>query len=435
MRMQRKLSAFSKLVWLSALMAAAPYPAHAAPQKPLPGAWREAYQSSPAATDLITDAQFDAFAKQLHIPPEIADRIRPKHVYGTIRYRLSVSAGGSKIRLRISNEAGTAPLVLSHLSVAIAGSAFEAKPSTLRQVTFVGKASIAVPAGTPMVSDPVDFPVTPGQSVLVSVSGPQQFILTANGGAALAVAPGDQVMTPIRQTVATMAGRPIVSAISVFAPLTKVVATLGDSITDGNRPDFHVLHSWPEQLAHRFAARAGGTRYAVANAGISGNRIAAPGLVAEMGVAGLARLERDVLRIEGLSHIIVLEGTNDIGTSGKSMFGDNPTATAEDIVSAYRQVIARAHLRGVKVLIGTITPFGGSMSDSSPEKQKTRQAVNAWIRNSGEPDGIVDFDAAVRDPASPTKLQERFDSGDHLHPNEAGSKAMGDAVPLSLFPM
>ena len=152
-----------------------------------------------------------------------------------------------------------------------------------------------------------------------------------------------------------------------------------------------------------------------------------------MGVSALARLDRDVLRIDGLTHIIVLEGTNDIGMSGPSPMGNNPRLTSGELIAGYRQILARAHARGVRVVFGTITPAGGSMSHSSPEKDALRKAVNQWIQTSGEPDGIVDFDAATRNPANPDQLLPAFDSGDHLHPNEAGQKAMGDAVDLALF--
>lgn len=397
-------------------------------------AWRETYQSSPAATDLITDALFDAFAKKLNMPPQIAERVRPKRVEGTIRYRVTISAGGSHVRLRLSNEAGTTPLRLSGVSVGIAADSFDASPGKLKRVTFGGSGAITIPAGAPALSDSVDLTVPTAAQLLVSLTGPDGFVLTANGANALAVAPGDQTMAEHLASASPMAGRPIVTGISVLtSPSTRVIVTLGDSITDGNRPDAAMLHAWPEQLARRLATRTSKGPYAVVNAGISGNRILGPALITEMGVAGLARLDRDALRIEGLSHILVLEGINDIGTSGKSMFGDNPVLSADELIAGYRQVIVRARQRGARAVIGTITPFGGSMSHSSPEKERTRQAVNAWIRTSGEPDGVVDFDKAIRDPAEPTRMAPAFDSGDHLHPNEAGQKAMGDAVDLALF--
>lgn len=165
------------------------------------------------------------------------------------------------------------------------------------------------------------------------------------------------------------------------------------------------------------------------NAGISGNRLLNRG----WGGAGLARLDRDVLRIEGVSHLILLEGINDINMSGASPFGTNPDISAEELLTGYRQVIARAHARGIKVYIGTLTP---APTDEffTPAKVATRNAVNRWIRTSGEPDGVIDFEAMVRDPAAPTRFKAEFDSGDHLHPSDRGYIAMGDGIDLRLFP-
>jgi lysophospholipase L1-like esterase len=404
------------------------------PQHQDEGAWREAFQSSPAATDLRTDAEFQAFADRLRIPPNIVDMIRPLHVSGTVRYRLAVSAGGSKLQLRISNELGQAPLELAAVTVGLATDAFDAVPGSIKAVTFGGNGSVLIPPGAPVLSDPVDVKVASGAAVLVSLRVPDDFILTRNGGSALAVASGDQTRAGNLDGATMTTGRPIVTGISVFSPgQTRVVVALGDSITDGNRPVAGALHSWPEQLARRLAARGGRMRYAVSNAGISGNRLLQPGVAPEMGSAGLARLDRDVLRIDGLGYVVLLEGTNDIGVSGHTLFGDNPAVTVDDLVAGYRQVIGRAHARGARVIVGTILPFGGSPSHSSPEKEALRQQVNRWIRTSGEPDGVADFDAALRDAADPARMQERFDSGDHLHPNEAGSLAMGDAFDLALF--
>jgi lysophospholipase L1-like esterase len=405
-----------------------------APQRRAAETWREVFQSSPAATDIRTDADFEAFVTELKIPPNIAAAIRPRHVSGTLRYNLVISAGGPQVRLRISNEVGQSPLHLTAVTLGLARDAFDAVPGSMRSVTFGGSSSVLVPPGAPLLSDPVKLQVAPGAAVLISLHAPEEFILTGNGGTALAVAPGDQTMAEHLISSTPMTGRPIVAGIAVLASApTRVVAAMGDSITDGNRAQLGALHSWPEQLAHRLTARGGPVRYAVVNAGISGNRLLQPGVAAEMGASALARLDRDVLRIDGLSHLILLEGTNDIGISGHTIFGDNPALSVDELVAGYRQVIARAHARGVKVFVATILPFGGSATHSSPEKDKLRQLINDWIRASGESDGVLDFDAVMRDPADPSRMQERFDSGDHLHPNEAGSRAMGDAIDLSLF--
>jgi lysophospholipase L1-like esterase len=404
---------------------------HAAPPS---GAWREAFQSSPASTDVLTDADFRAFAERLKMPPDVAERVRPRHVSGTLRYNLVVSAGGAALRVRLSNETGRGPLRLTAVSVARASAGFDAVVGSVHAVTFSGQRGVTIPAGAPMLSDPVDLPVAAGGAVLISVHGDDEFVLTGNGGSALSAAPGDQTMALRMDGGMPLAGRPIVTGISVLTPTaTRVVVAMGDSITDGNRGELAALHSWPEQLARRLAAAEKPLRHAVVNAGIGGNRLLQAGFVSEFGISALARLDRDALRLDGVTDLLLLEGTNDIGSSGDTVFGHNPLVTIEELVAGYRQVIARAHARGVRVIIGTIPPFGGSPSHSSPEKDALRQKANDWIRRSHEPDGVIDFDAAIRDAADPNRMQERFDSGDHLHPNEAGSRAMGEAVDLALL--
>jgi lysophospholipase L1-like esterase len=281
------------------------------------------------------------------------------------------------------------------------------------------------------LSDPVDLIFAPGTDVLVSIDVPEQIEIRAATGSLMAVAPTGQSLQEKLEGANQMLSRPLVTGVMVETrPVPAVIVAMGDSITDGNRPSLGALHAWPEQLARRLAARRTGGHYAVVNAGMGGNRLLAPGA----GLSGLARLDRDVLRIEGLSHLILLEGTNDIGASGKALMGDNPPISASDLIMGYRQVIARAHARGVKVILGTLTPVVGSITHVSPEKEPLRQSVNQWIRTSGEPDGVIDFDKIVRNPAAPETFLQQYDSGDHLHPSEAGHKAMGDGIDLSMFP-
>jgi lysophospholipase L1-like esterase len=146
----------------------------------------------------------------------------------------------------------------------------------------------------------------------------------------------------------------------------------------------------------------------------------------------VTRFDRDVARIDGASHVIVLEGINDIGNAGKTLFGASPPLETADLITGYRQLIARGHARGLKVIMGTLLPFSGAMY-FSPAKEQQRAEINQWIRSSGEPDAVIDFDALMRDPGIPTRLRAEYDSGDHLHPGEAGYKAMGDAIDLKLF--
>lgn len=391
-------------------------------------AWREVFQSSPRAG--LDEAKFNDLMARIKIPPAIAEKMRPHPATGTVRYRIRVSAAGERVRLRFSNEEGTAPLTLTAASVGLAGKDFDAGAGKLVRVRFAGNQSVTIPVGAPFISDPIDLGVKAGSDLLVSYKVEGPLLLDGNGGNAVAIAPGDQTMTSHMEEATTMTGRPELSAVSVLTDANrKVVVALGDSITDGNRPAIDAMHSWPEELARRLSRYPSKTSYAVVNAGIAGNQVLTKG----MGLSALARLDRDALRIAGISHLLVLEGTNDIGMSGHSAFGENPNITPDNLIAGYRQIIARAHEHGVKVFLGTILPFGGSVTHSSPERENLRLAVNGWIRTAREADGVIDFDAAIRDPEKPAQMRKEFDSGDHLHPNEAGSKAMGDVIPLSIF--
>lgn len=395
------------------------------------GHWREAFQSSPAAYEPLDPTFEKMVVEKFKVPAALLESMRPKPpVSGTLRFRFAVSAPGSQLRIRISNEAGTKPLTLGSASVGLAGEGFAALPGSLKPLTFGGARGIVIPAGAPVLSDPVDLPVSAQSELVVSTHLPDGIALDPRGGALLSLTDGDQTM---RETVAgtakAISGRAIVTGAEVLTRnAARVIVTLGDSITDGNRATPGELRSWPEQLARRLAARKSGKAYAVVNAGIGGNRLLSPG----WGISALARLDRDVLRIEGLSHLIVLEGTNDIGMSGTSIFGTNPEVSADDLIAGYRQIIARAHARRVKVVLATIMPFGASVSHYSPEKDRTRVAVNAWIRTSGEPDAVIDFDRIASDPAKPSHMRKDF-GGDGLHPGPAGYKAMGDAIDLAMF--
>jgi lysophospholipase L1-like esterase len=205
-----------------------------------------------------------------------------------------------------------------------------------------------------------------------------------------------------------------------------VVVAFGDSLTEGGPS---IPHPWPAALGERLARRSGAAAPRVVNAGISGNRL----LRDDVGTSGLARFDRDALRRPGVRWVIVLEGINDLGFAG-SVEPGAPRVTADELIGAYRQLIARARSAGVKIYGGTLLPFEGAASGYfAPDKEPVRQAVNVWIRESGELDGVVDFDAALRDPARPGRLRPEYDDGDHLHLNAAGHRAMGEAVDLGLF--
>jgi lysophospholipase L1-like esterase len=215
----------------------------------------------------------------------------------------------------------------------------------------------------------------------------------------------------------------LLARVEVAAPAdTRAVVTFGDSITDGARSTADTNNRWPDQLARRLAAQRG-TRVAVLNAGISGNRVLGDGA----GISALARFDKDVLMQTGATHVVVMEGINDIGVARS-----NATPSAADLIAGHKQLIARAHARGLKIYGATLTPFEGA-GYFTPEGEAKRQALNEWIRTSNAYDGVIDFDKVTRDPAAPTKFAPAFDSGDHLHPGDVGYKAMGDAVDLALF--
>ena len=426
-------------IWLAALalglgLNGAPAPAKEKANTATP-VWTEAFQSSPAdyAVEIprIPENLPEEVMKRFKITPEMIERFKARPpVKGVLRSRLAVSAGGSAVRIRLSNEESDTPLAIGAASLALAaGDGFDARPGSIRQLTFGGRSDVTIAEGAPVLSDPIVMRVVAGDELLVTVEVPEGLQLKPFGGAGMLTGEDGQAMSERISGGEVVVGRPIVSGASVLsAGKTRVIVALGDSITDGNRVSPTELRGWPEQLARRLAARKGGRNHAVINAGIGGNRVLADG----WGISALARFDRDVARIADVSHVILLEGINDIGNSGKGMMGEAPLLDPQDLIAGYRQIIARAHQRGIKVIVGTLLPFEGAPY-YRPEKEPVRAAVNEWIRTSGEPDAVIDFDAITRDPGHPARLAPLFDSGDSLHPGEAGYKAMGDAIDLALF--
>ena len=346
----------------------------------------------------------------------------------TFRMVTRLSAGGTTLRLRLSNEASATPLRLGAVHVALAGDDGALVAGSDQVVTFEGNSAPVIPAGAPLLSDAVAMKVAPFAHVVVSIYVPGDLThLTGHplGVATTRAVPGDQTgATALDAGVSTMM-RYILAGIDVSGgAATSTIVTFGDSITDGALSTDNTDHRWPDILAERLRA-AGKTSFAVANAGISGNRLLATGT----GPAALARFDRDVLSVPGVRYVVVLEGVNDIGSAFRSK-GNMPLP--KDIIGAYRQMIARAHDRGVKVIGATILPYKGA-GYYSEDGDAVRQAVNDWIRAPGHFDGVIDFDRAVADKADPQTMAAAFDSGDKLHPGDAGYKAMAEAVDLALF--
>ena len=355
---------------------------------------------------------------------------------------MRIAAGGDRLRIRFTNEYGTKPLLIGSARIALTDATGAVQAGTEKEVLFAGKPDALIPAGSPLVSDPVELPVKALASLSISVyfpedTGPCTCHSTAMQTGYVSGA-GDFTQQGFKPQERTQA-RAFLSGVEVqTATHAKAIVAFGDSITDGigSTPDAN--RRWPDRLAERLAARGGGHGWGIVNMGISGNRI----LNDNAGQSALARFDRDVLSVPGAAYVIVFEGVNDLGTSFghftgplaesfKSMMPAHK-ATAEALIAGYRQLIARAHSKGLKVLGATITPYEGS-AYYSPEGEAQRQAVNAWIRSAGAFDGVLDFDAIWRDPARPTQIKEGLHAGDHLHGSDAGYDALADSIDLQLF--
>ncbi len=349
----------------------------------------------------------------------------------THRQIVRATVGGSRVRVVLSNVFGTAPLEIGAAHLALREKDASIAAQSGRRLTFSAKNSFTIPAGAVVVSDPVEMKVAPLTDLAIDVFLPGSL---GAAGSPLTMHAGAW-QTNYISTAGNHAGKPafpvdvttpswfLIARVEVVAePQTAVIVAVGDSITDGSRSTPDTNNRWPDQLARRLAARSA-PAVAVLNAGIGGNRLLSEG-AAQAGVNLLARLDRDVLVQPGVTHVVVMEGINDIRNA--------PDPSAEELIAAHLQVIARARARGLRVFGATLTPFEGEAA-WTPEREAKRQAVNQWIRTSGVYDAVIDFDAVVRDPQEPTRFLPEFDSGDHLHPGDAGYKAMGDAVDLALF--
>lgn len=351
-----------------------------------------------------------------------ADNLGGPYTDKTVRNLVHTSIAGSGVRVRLSNAFGTVPVTFDSVYLGRQSSGAALVAGSNREVTFGGQASVTVPKGAEVLSDPVSVTVAAAVTLAVSVhvsgdtgevtghSDAQQDSFYSDGNTASSEAATSYVYGTTSWFW--------VDGVVVDAPTgTGTVVTLGDSITDGYQSTPDANHRWPDYLAARLVAGRG-PHLGVANEGISGNEILADGA----GVSAQARLDRDVLSQPGATTVVLLEGINDIG---------NAVATSADqLIAADKQIIARAHAIGLRVLGGTLDPFQGA-GYYSAQKETVREALNNWIRTGGAFDGVVDFDKAVRDPANPLSFLPAYDSGDHLHPNDAGYQAMANAVNLA----
>ncbi|HYS40852.1 MAG TPA: SGNH/GDSL hydrolase family protein [Pseudonocardiaceae bacterium] len=345
----------------------------------------------------------------------------------TVRDVIFLSIGGDHIRIRLTNTFGTTPMSISGASVAVQASGADAAPGTLRELTFHGRHAVTIAAGGREFSDPVALRVAPLSTILVSVyaNGPTGPVtnhpFTAQGNY---LATGDATRQDSGAGYSDTPCWMFVDGIDVTAArrVAGTVVAFGDSITDTANTTGNANRRWPDFLARRLNAVRGPT-LSVVNAGLGGNRLLADREGSPYyGVAGLTRFGRDALDQTGVRAVILLEGINDIGFS----------APAADIIAGYQQVIAAAHARRVPVFGATLTPMRGSIIFTD-DRLRTWLDVNTWIRTSGAFDGVIDFAAATADPADPTTLNPAYDSGDHLHPDDAGTLAMADAINLRML--
>jgi len=349
----------------------------------------------------------------------------------TLREIVRTTIGGTHLRVVVSNAFGTAPLVVGAAHVALRDKDAAIVAASGHPLTFAGKPGVTIPAGALLLSDPVALAVaafadlavdlylpgdTGGQTLTVHRSAFQTSYLSDSGNH---VGAADLIGATRLTSWYFLTGVEVRTA-----EHPAVVVTLGDSITDGTGSTLDANLRWPDHLARRLMAA--GANAAVLNAGISGNRLLSEG-IPESGVNILARLDRDVLAQPGVTHVVVMEGINDIGNAR-----ENPSPSAADLIAAHTQLIERAHARGLKIYGATLTPFEGAAYFTETGEAK-RQALNEWIRSGHVYDGVIDFDAAVRDPQHPARFLPADESRDHLHPSDAGYLAMGSAVDLTLF--
>ena len=405
--------------WLSAVLACVLFAA-----LPAQAGWLGVWGAAPQAPS----------AGMGFIPPT------PSFNNQTLRQVVRISAGGRRVRVRFTNEYGARPLRIGAARIAIADAAGNFDPAAARVLTFNGQSGVVIPVGAPFLSDPVDLPVKALDLLSIGIylpedTGPATGHVTGQQTAYVSAA-GDftaAVFAPEKK----LQSRAFLAGVEVDAASPHAIVLLADSITDGvgSTPDAN--RRWPDLLAERLAARPQGA-LGVVNMGISGNRL----LTGGMGDSALTRFDRDVLSVSGAAYVIVFLGVNDLGMSYRQM-SPHPApgpadvlppehATAEDMIAGYRQLIDRAHAHGLKIFAATITPYGGA-TYFAPAGEAVRQRLNQWIRTSGAFDGVLDFDAAWRDPADPARIIEGLHAGDHLHGSDAGYQRLAQSIDLSLF--
>ncbi|MFF9808250.1 SGNH/GDSL hydrolase family protein [Streptomyces coeruleorubidus] len=361
----------------------------------------------------------------------------------TVRMVVHTTVAGQKVRLRLSNKYGSAPLTIGAVNVAVRTSGGSVAARTRHKVTFHGATGAVVPAGGELHSDAVDFTTAADEDLLVSVyfpkrTGPATFHSVARDTSYVSTTGDHTADTDTANYPSTTTSWYFLDGLDVLTPRARgTLVAFGDSITDGFASSPGTDTRWPDDLARRLTAQLGGSRLGVVNAGISGNRLLtdAPAAEPELGVSGSDRFAHDALGAPRVRSVILLEGINDIGNNAGP---DGKPLTARDLIDGYRALIAKAHAAHVRIYGGTLLPYknatytntkGGPYYTAAGDA--IRQKVNHWILTSHAFDGTIDFAKTVADPTDPLKLRAAYDSGDHLHPNSAGDQAMANAIDLA----
>ncbi|MBO0803344.1 MAG: SGNH/GDSL hydrolase family protein [Nocardiopsaceae bacterium] len=343
----------------------------------------------------------------------------------TVRDIVHLSAGGREVRIRLSNAFGTAPLTIDDVHVALRQSGASTVKGSTRQVTFGGSRQVVIPAGAREFSDPVQLSVGAGSDLAVSIyfkqpSGPATWHPSAISTNYYSTQGDHSADTSASDYTHTDTSWFFLDGVDVVNPAVKgAVVTFGPSTTDGIASTQNANERYPDDLARRLLALPSGEQMSVLNAGISGNQLLADG--GTSGQSALHRFYRDVIDQDGVRAVIIWEGTNDIG--------DHPDLSPSDLTSAYQQLIDEAHAHGIRVIGATLQPDEGA-GYYTVQGNELRESVNEWIRGSGAFDGVADFSTTLEDPSDPNRMLPAYDSGDHLHPNDAGYQAIANAVDL-----
>jgi lysophospholipase L1-like esterase len=374
-------------------------------------------------------------AQQLAVPARAipARETPPARVEAqTVRMVARTTVAGSAVRIALSNSFGYAPVRVDAVQIARLASGSAIRAGSSRALTFGGQQAVVLAPGAQVYSDPLAYDVAAQTDLAVSL------YLAADSGPTTAhpigmrnawLAPGNQVAAAKLDGATEFHSYLWLAGVDVLADdKAATIVAFGDSITDGFSVTMDSDRAWPSELARRLLAQKQIPPRAVINMGISGNRVLKEGA----GSSALARFDRDVLSRPGAKWVLLLEGINDISFSSIPNLPASEKVTATEIITGYRLLIGRAHLHGLAIIGAPLTPFEG-VPTFTAEGEKMRQEVNRWIRESGQFDAVVDFDAATRDPGAPGKLKAEYDSGDHIHPNDAGNKAMAEAIDLKLF--